>query len=149
MSDDRAKVLALLEKLRELDDDYTSKREALLDEIAARAGGGEPISAKLRYLRGVICASWQERYHEPMDYRDTEIVPHLKRWLVKSKMSKDAIEARWRNFIGSSDPFYVQRRHALLIFVRDFNSLVGLPLVHDADASADATAAKMRERRGA
>lgn len=144
-ADPRAKVAALVDALRELREATAVKEAAILDEIQAVATGGKTMADKLRIIRAYVCESWAKRYESGYVYSDIENVPHLKRLLSgKDRLDAAVILERWSTFIQSHDPFYVQRRHPFLIFVRDINALVGLPLQHTDSSQSASKALEMR-----
>lgn len=132
MADDRAKVIALVEKLRELDE----KRDAILSELAMIAAGGESIGDKLRRVRLHFLAEWKTRYQSNYVWHFTNGDAAVKRLIVKEKIDPGVVMERITRFVQSDDPFYIQRRHPFELFVRDVNALVGLPLQH-LDPSAE------------
>lgn len=145
-SDPRAKVIGLLNKIAELDEDYHGKRSALMAEVVAILGGGEGIGVKLGRLKAFYSQTWQERYKAPYAFNHAIDTSHLKRFLAGG-FSEDEITGRIFAYIKSDDQFYVKARHPFLIFVKGFNSFVA-PAKPIEDHAAAATSEKMRGLRG-
>lgn len=144
VSDPRAKLIKLVGVLADLDE----KRSAVMAEITEVLGGGEGIGAKLSRLKATFSELWQAAYRSgPYEFDHKVDTGHLKRFLKTH--SEDEIAARMVSYLRTNDQFYVKARHNFPIFVRSFNTLVGIPADHlNGDHSAALTSEKMRGLRG-
>lgn len=141
-NDPRATLLKLLDALRELD----VKREAIYAEMDVLLKGGEGLGAKIARLKKAYAQAWETRYHSPYTFTNHAMVgAAFKRFLVAHGEAE--IVARMFTYLKADDPFYVRARHPFEIFVKGFNSFVGLP-PSASDANAEASTHHLRELRG-
>lgn len=141
-SNDRAKVIALVEKLRETIEKRRDEEDQILAELSAVLGGAEGIGVKLQRLRKGFSECWQSRYNAgPYQWNFATDNAHLKRFL-KTHSEADIL-LRMLAYVRSDDPFYVKTRHPFGIFVKGFNSFVGSPAQV---AAEDTGAAQTRDR---
>lgn len=145
MADDpRAKLLKLLEALRELDE----KRTAIYAEMDTLLAGGEGIGAKITRLKAHFQACWRDRYKSNYSFANHAMVgASYKRWLLKEGHTEADIEARHFAYMKSDDSFYTRARHPFEIFVKGFNSFVGLP-APVVDPLAEETTNRLKAARG-
>lgn len=120
-SDPRAKLLRLLDVAQELEE----KLAAVRIEMRALVTGDEGIGDKLKHLCRHYSEAWETRYGTPYVFAYAKDTPQWKR-LLRS-MSVEEIDARILSFIRSDDKFYLQTRHPFAVFVKNINSLAGLP----------------------
>lgn len=120
-SDPRAKILRLLDVSREL----AEKQAAVEAEIRSLITGEDGIGVKLKHLCRHYSETWETRYGTPYVFAFAKDTPQWKR-LLRS-MSVDEIDARILSFIRSDEKFYLQTRHPFAVFVKNINSLAGLP----------------------
>lgn len=133
-------LLKLLDALREV----REKEDAILAEMATLIDGGEGVGAKLARLKAAWQEAWAMRYHSPYTFTNHAMVgASLKRFLRAHDEAE--IVARMFTYVKSEEAFYLKVRHSFEVFVKGFNSFVGLPRE---TASSDDSAQRARELRG-
>lgn len=136
-----ATLLKLLDALRE----NLAKHHELVELIALEIDGG--ISARVGRCIVMFRERWQALYQTPLSLNQSQraaMVSHFRRFLVD--VGEVAVMERLAFYFESIDGYYKQRRHPFELFVRDFNSLIGLPLA--SAVSSDDSAQRARELRG-
>ena len=82
-------------------------------------GGGVEISTKLHQLEASWQTAWASRYHGEYVFAYLRDRPQWKK-LLKS-FTVEALQIRILGYIRDGDPFYVQRRHPLNLFILNVN----------------------------
>lgn len=141
-SNDRAKVIALVDKLRELDDDYCEKRAALMTELSAVLGGGEGIGDRLKRVKGEIGAIWQGRHKEVFAFDHVKHTAWLKKKILEH--GEAVVIAKWHSYVANDEGYYVRARHSFALFMPGWNNWRG---VVDASPIEDSSE-RLRELRG-
>jgi hypothetical protein len=137
-ADPRPKILALIEKRREL-----FEQSAAIDaEITRLLNGGEGIGAKLTRVKAFWCATWQERHREPFDFDHAKHTDFLKKKILAH--GEESVTAKIANFILGEDAPAARARHPFGWFMQGYNTIKGLPSVPEPVHSSD----KIKELRG-
>lgn len=140
-TDPRAKLLKLLDALRELDE----KRAAVYAEMDALLKGGDGIGQKIARLKLAYSEGWETRYRSPYTFTNHAMAgASLKRLLAAH--DPEEIVARMFTFIKNDEAFYVRGRHDFALFVKAFNQCVGLPAA--APDTSGATTSRLQAARG-
>ena len=139
MADDpRAKLLKLLEALRELDE----KRSAIYAEMDTLLAGGEGIGPRLSRLKGQWCEIWTQRHKEKCTFDHVKHTAFLKKKLLT--FSEAEIIAKFQSYVTSEEAYYVRARHPFGLFMTNFDTWRGIP----ADTSAEETTTRLQAARG-
>lgn len=135
---------ATLVKLLELKAELMEKVGAIDAEIKALICGEDGIGKKLKACEAFFSDCRAERYPEagPYQFNFKEDRPHLKRWLQDFTVGE--IQARMFTYLRDTDDFVVRNKHPFRLFVRGFNSYVGLPKSDDGGQAMQ----RQREMRG-
>lgn len=141
--DNRATLIKLLDKLREVDTEYAEKREAILSEMSTLLKGGEGIGPKITRLKAAWQDAWKSRHGGAYLFVNHAMVgASLKRFLQAH--DEEEIGLRMLSFVRSDEGFYVRAKHPFEMFVKVFNQMEGRRAV----VPDDGAMARQREMRG-
>ena len=137
MADDHKARIGKIQKLMDTLVDLRGKEQAVLDEIAELAGGGDGIGAKLKTFETGWQVAWSGRYEgATYAFQYASDRPQEKRLLKLFGMEE--LLARAARYITDDDPFYVRNRHPFRLFVSAVNKYAAERPGNGTAASEDA-----------
>ncbi len=118
---DKAKLVRLVEKLRELQ----AQTYEVTEEIQRILAGETSIGDILKDLYAAFSDLWQQRYRTPYVFDFKKDAPNMKRLVIKMRLTPADIKARMARYLATDDQYLLRQRHPFGLFHHGINSYAG------------------------